>query len=314
VPAENTVSALEVTGLSHSFGRRRALQDCSFTVPAGAVTALIGRNGSGKSTMLRAASGLLRPDDGDVRIFGAPAGDDPLPRIGYVAQQAPLYPMLTVTQTLILGARLNPRWDAAYARRLADGAALPLKARVGTLAPGHRSRLALVMALAKRPDLLLLDEPMATLDPVARAEVIGTLMADVAEYGTTVVLSSHVIADVDGVCDHVVVLTDGQVRLTGEAEPILAGHLIAVGAADTIEALDSAEIIEVRAAGRDATALVRRGEPVPVTGLAWHRPTLEELLLGYLRATGPNPNRRVITVWTGSPRDCSARTSSSSPP
>ncbi|GID28990.1 ATP-binding cassette domain-containing protein [Paractinoplanes brasiliensis] len=286
-------TALEVTGLTHSFGRRRALDYCSFTVPVGAVTALVGRNGAGKSTLLRAASGLLRPDGGEVRVFGEPAGDRSLPRIGYVAQAAPLYPTLTVAQTLDLGARLNPSWDAAYARQLTDGAALPFAARVGMLAPGHRSRLALVMALAKRPDLLLLDEPLAPLDPVARTEALGTLMADVAERGTTVVLSSHVVADVDGVCDHVVVLAEGRVRLAGEVEPMLAAHSVAVGPSDAISALGGVEIVDVRTAGRDATALIRSAGPATTEGLSWHRPTLEELLLGHLRSAGLQPERKV---------------------
>ncbi len=291
--ADRTTPALEAAGLTHSFGRRRALDDCSFTVPPGGVTALVGRNGAGKSTLLRAAAGLVRPDGGAVRVFGEPAGDGALPRIGYVAQQAPLYPMLTVAQTLALGGRLNPRWDGAYAQRLTGDAALPSAARVGTLAPGHRTRLALVMALAKRPDLLLLDEPLAPLDPVARTEVTAALMADVAERGTAVVLSSHAVADIDGVCDHVVVLADGRVRLAAEVEQALAGHLVAVGAGSELGALDGAEIIEVRAAGRDATALVRSAGPVPAGSLAWHRPTLDELLLGYLRAPGPEPKREV---------------------
>jgi ABC-2 type transport system ATP-binding protein len=296
VPADSTTPALDVAGLTHSFGRRRALYDCSFTVPAGGVVALVGRNGAGKSTLLRAAVGLLRPDAGEVRVFGAAAGDGSLPRIGYVAQQAPLYPMLTVAQTLAVGSRLNPRWDAAHAQRLAGDAALPSAARVGTLAPGHRTRLALVMALAKRPDLLVLDEPLAALDPVARTEVAGALMADVAERGTTVVLSSHVVADIDGVCDRVVVLAKGRVRLAAEVEPALTAHLVAVGASSEIGALDGTEIIDVRAAGRDATALIRSAEPVPAGGLAWHRPTLEELLLGYLRAAEPKPERKVPTA------------------
>jgi ABC-2 type transport system ATP-binding protein len=295
VSADLTTPALDVAGVTHGFGRRRALDDCSFTVPAGAVTALVGRNGAGKSTLLRAAAGLVRPDGGEVRVFGEPAGDGSLPRIGYAAQQAPLYPMLTVAQTLALGGRLNPCWDAPYAQRLAAAAALPATARVGTLAPGHRTRLALIMALAKRPGLLLLDEPLAPLDPVARTEVVGALMADVADRGTTVVLSSHVVADIDGVCDHVVVLAEGRVRLAGEVEQALAGHLVAMGTAGDVRALDGPEVIEVRAAGRDATALIRSAGPVPPGGLAWHRPSLEELLLGYLRAAEPEPKRKVPT-------------------
>ncbi len=294
--ADSTTAALDVVGLAHGFGRQQALHGCSFAVPAGAVTALVGRNGAGKSTLLRAAAGLLRPDSGAVLVFGEPAGDATLQRIGYVAQQPGTYPMLTVAQTLRLGGRLNPRWSPAYAQRLADDAALPSGARVGTLTPGHRTRLALVMALAKQPDLLLLDEPLAPLDPVARTEVIGTLMADVAERGTTVVLSSHVVADIDGVCDRVVVLAEGRVRLAAEVEPALADHLVAVGARSEIGALDGATIVEVRAAGRDACALTRSPGPVAAGSLAWHRPTLEELLLGYLRAAETEPARKVPTA------------------
>lgn len=294
--ADNTTPALEVAGLTHRFGRQCALEDCSFTVPAGAVTALVGLNGAGKSTLLRAAAGLLRPDVGEVRVFGDPAGDGTLLRIGYVAQQAPLYPMLTVAQTLTLGGRLNPRWDAAYAQRLVDDAALPSAARVGALAPGHRTRLALAMALAKRPDLLLLDEPLASLDPVARADISGKLMADVAERGTTVVLSSHVVADIEGVCDHAVVLAEGRVRLAVEVEQALAGHLIAVGATSELTALDDTKIVEIRTAGHDATALIRTAGPATSSSsLTWHQPTLEELLLGYLRTPALQSKRKVTT-------------------
>jgi ABC-2 type transport system ATP-binding protein len=293
VSADRTTPALDVASLTHRFGRRYALDHCSFTVPAGAVTALVGRNGAGKSTLLRIAAGLLRADAGDVRVFGEPAGDSTLPRVGYVGQQAPLYPMLTVAQTLALGGRLNPRWDPAYAHRLAGDAELPYAARVGTLAAGHRTRLALIMALAKRPGLLLLDEPLAPLDPVARAEMSGTLMADVADRGTTVVLSSHVVADIETVCDHVVVLTEGRAHLTAEVDQALSAHLIAVGASDDVAALD--DIIDVRTAGHDATALIRSAEPLlGAGGLTWHRPTFEELLLGYLRA--PLPQRKVTTA------------------
>ncbi|MFI7601979.1 ABC transporter ATP-binding protein [Actinoplanes sp. NPDC049681] len=280
------VPALVTAGVTHAFGDRPALQDCSFTVPAGSVTALVGRNGAGKTTLLRAAAGLLRPQRGHLAVFGDRVGDASLPCIGYAGQQAPLYRTLTVAQTLRLGARLNPRWDAPYARRLADAAQLPPAAKVGTLAPGHRARLALIMALGKRPGLLLLDEPLAHLDPVARTEAVGMLMADVAEHGTTVVLSSHVVADIEGVCDHVVVLADGRVRLAADVEQALGAHHVAVGGAGDLGALDGAEIVESQPDGPGFTALVRIAEPVLAGRLSWHRPTLEELLLGYLRAPG----------------------------
>ncbi|MEV4639962.1 ABC transporter ATP-binding protein [Actinoplanes sp. NPDC049548] len=275
--------ALTVGGLVHTFDGRRALDECSFTVPAGSVTALVGRNGAGKTTLLRAAAGLLTPDRGRVTVFGAPPGAASLPRIGYVGQQAPLYRTLTVAQTLRLGARLNPRWDTPYAQRLADAAQLPPAAKVGTLAPGQRMRLALVLALGKRPGLLLLDEPLAHLDPVARTEAAGALMAEVAEHGTTVVLSSHVVADIEGVCDRVVVLAEGRVLLAAEVDDALAGHYVAVGGPGDLAPLDGAEIVETRPDGGGFTALVRIAEPVPAGRLSWHRPTLEEMLLGYLR-------------------------------
>lgn len=308
--------ALLADGVSHSFGATPALRDCSFALPVGAVTALVGRNGAGKSTLLAAAVGLLRPDAGTVRAFGRPVDAAVLPRIGFVAQQAPLYPMLTVTQTLRLGARLNPTWDAARAQRLVDAGALRGSTRVGALAAGQRTRLAVAMALGKRPDLLILDEPLASLDPVARVELLGALMAEVADRNTTVLMSAHVITDIADVCDHVVLLGDGRVRLAGAIEPALRGHRTAVGPRGALAALDGHQIIELRQDGREFTALVRTGPAVTGTGSAtgagvapavtaptriscasgvrWHQPTLDELLLGYLRSTDTRPTKELI--------------------
>jgi ABC-2 type transport system ATP-binding protein len=295
-------AALAVAGVTHRFGSRSALRDCSFAVPVGAVTALVGRNGAGKTTLLRAAAGLLRIDTGTVHVFGAPLGTGLLPRIGYLAQQAPLYRMLTVAQTLRVGGRLNPGWDAAYANRLVEAAMLPPAAKVGSLSAGQRTRLALVMALGKRPELLLLDEPLATLDPVARTEVVGVLMAEVAEHSTTVVMSSHVIADIENICDHVVVLGDGRVRLAGEVDQALSNHRLAVGATGDRALLADADVVEVRPDGAGFTALVRAGAgdgtgagaggqgtvgSAGAGSLSWHRPTLEEMLMGYLRPPAP---------------------------
>jgi ABC-2 type transport system ATP-binding protein len=271
--------ALIVDGVSHSFDGPAVLRECSFAVPAGAVVALLGRNGAGKTTLLRAIAGILRPDRGTVTVFGRPV-EEVLPRIGHVGQHAPLYPMLTVAQTLRLGARLNPGWDMPYAR----DAAGPLRAsaKVGSLSAGQRTRLALAMALGKRPDLLVLDEPLAGLDPVARAETIGTLMAAVAERRTTVLMSSHVVADIDGVCDRVVVLGAGRVRLAAEVEPALAEHRILVGATHQMGALDGLDVVELRRDDGEFTALVRN-TTLAVPGFLRQAPTLEELLMGYLR-------------------------------
>jgi len=194
---------------------------------------------------------------------------------------------------LRLGGRLNPGWDAAYAEDLAGVAGLRAAAKVGSLADGQRTRLALAMALGKRPDLLVLDEPLAGLDPVARTEIVGTLMAEVADRGTTVLLSTHVVADIENVCDHVVVLGEGRARLAGEVEAALAGHRLAVGAIEGTGVLDGLEVVELRREEREFTALVRTAEPPGHDGVAWHQPTLEELLMGYLRAGSPLPVREV---------------------
>jgi ABC-2 type transport system ATP-binding protein len=271
--------ALAVAGVSHRFGDVTVLRDCSFAVPAGSVVALVGRNGAGKTTLLRAIAGLLRPDRGTVTVFGRPVGAAVLARIGYVGQQAPLYPMLTVAETLRLGARLNPGWDRPYARELARG--LAPAAKVGSLSTGARTTLALAMALGKRPGLLLLDEPLAGLDPVARTETVGTLMAQVADRGTTVLMSSHVVADIDGVCDRVVVLAGGRVRLAAEIEPVLAGHQILTGATRDLAGLDGADVVELRRDDREFTALVHL--TASTASFREHSPTLEELVLGYLR-------------------------------
>ncbi len=287
--------ALAVEGVGHWFGATPVLRECSFAVPAGAVVALLGRNGAGKTTLLRAAVGLLRPYRGTSRVFGRPVDVEVLPRIGYVGQQAPLYPMLTVAQTLRLGARLNPRWDAAGARRLVDAGALRDNAKVGSLSAGQRTRLALAMAFGKRPDLLVLDEPLASLDPVTRAELIGALMAVVAERGTTVLMSSHVVTDIEDVCDHVVVLGGGRVRLAAEIESALTRHRIAVGGPQDLAALDGHTVVELRRDAREFTALVETAT-APGAGVTWHRPTLEELLMGYLRADATQPVREATAA------------------
>jgi ABC-2 type transport system ATP-binding protein len=290
-----TTEPLTVQGVGHRFGGTPALRDCTFTVTPGAVVALLGRNGAGKTTLLRAIAGLLPPQHGTIRVYGQPPGTAS-PRIGYVSQQARLYPMLTVRETLRLGARLNPGWDTPYADGLADAAGLPPRATVRTLTAGQRTRLALVMALGKRPDLLVLDEPLANLDPVARADLTGALMGVVADNGTTVLMSSHVVADIDGVCDHVVVLGDGRIRLAAEVEPALAGHRLAVGAVRDHDALDGLEVVHDRTDGGEFTALVRGGGPPGDTRLTWHTPTLEELLMGYLRAEAPESARGVAAA------------------
>jgi ABC-2 type transport system ATP-binding protein len=295
ISSEAAPAALVVEGVSHWFGAAPVLRECSFAVPPGAVVAMLGRNGAGKTTLLRAVVGLLRPYRGKSIVFGQPVDGEVLSRIGYVGQRASLYPMLTVAQTLRLGARLNPRWDAPSAQQLVEAGALRGTAKVGSLSVGQRTRLALAMAFGKQPDLLVLDEPLAGLDPVTRSELIGALMAVVAERGTTVLMSAHVVADVHDICDHVVVLGGGRVRLAAEIEPALLHHRIAIGALPDVAALDGHTVVELRRDAREFTALVKTAK-AGGGAVTWHRPTLEELLLGYLRADAPQPIKETTTA------------------
>ncbi|MGW3657892.1 ABC transporter ATP-binding protein [Streptomyces sp. NPDC005151] len=276
--------AIEATGLGMKYRRRSdgwALRDCSFRLPAGHVCALVGPNGAGKSTLLALAAGFLRPVEGTLRILGsAPA--EARPRVAFVAQDKPLYPQLTVAETLWAGAELNPAtWDRATAERVIGD--LPRDARVRTLSGGQRTRLALALALGKRAELLLLDEPMADLDPLVRHQLMGVLMAEAAEHATTIVMSSHILTELEGACDYLLLVDGGRVRLGGETEEILAAHALLTG---PVRDLAPHTVVESRTTGRRLTALVRKGGPVDDAAWEIVEPSLEELLLAHLRSPG----------------------------
>ncbi|MFE5481712.1 ABC transporter ATP-binding protein [Streptomyces sp. NPDC056527] len=270
-------TALSTEGLGKRYDGREAgwaLRDCSFSLPAGRVCAVVGPNGAGKSTLLALAAGLLRPTEGSVQ---APARE----HLAYVAQDKPLYPQLTVDETLRLGRELNPgRWDGAVAERITAG--LDPATRVRSLSGGQRTRVALALALGKRPELLLLDEPMADLDPLARHELMGVLMADAAERGTTVVMSSHILGELEGACDHLLLVGGGRLRLDGAIDDLLAAHTLLRG---PIADLAPHRVIESRTTGRQLTALVRRDGHVEGP---WQTstPSLEDLVLAHLRTEG----------------------------
>ncbi|MCH0538544.1 ABC transporter ATP-binding protein [Streptomyces sp. MUM 203J] len=280
-------SALEAVGLGKAYRGGTALRDCSFRLPTGRVCALVGPNGAGKSTLLGLAAGLLRPTAGAVRVLGA-APAAARERIAFVAQAKPLYPQLTVDETLRMGRELNPgRWDADTARGIA--APLDPAARVRSLSGGQRTRLALALALGKRPELLLLDEPMADLDPLARHQLMGALMADAAERGTSVVMSSHILSELEGACDHLLLVDGGRVRLGGPVDDVLGAHALLTGpAADAERALSPYDVVvESRTTGRQISALVRAEDgtrPGPAPGWQLTDPSLEELLLAHLRS------------------------------
>nr|WP_199439355.1 ABC transporter ATP-binding protein [Umezawaea beigongshangensis] len=210
-------------GVGKRYRRGWALRETSLVIPQRRIVALVGPNGAGKSTLMGLITGLLRPTTGGITVFGdRPTGKGLHPEVAYLAQQKPLYPQFTVTETLMLGARTNPTWDQGYAEHLVEQAAVPLSAKVGTLSGGQRTRVALALALGKRPSLLLLDEPLADLDPLARETVLRTLLAEAREQGITVLLSSHVLAELEGVCDHLVLLHGGRVLLAGDVDQLSA--------------------------------------------------------------------------------------------
>lgn len=274
-----TTTALDATALAMRYRRGWALRDCTFELPTGRISALVGPNGAGKSTLMRIATGLLRPTGGTIRVLGeAPANRGAHRKLAFLAQDKPLYKRFTVEEMLRAGEELNPSWDRDYAHRLVREADVPPHARIDTLSGGQRTRVALAIALGRRPELVLLDEPLADLDPVARQEVMQTLLAEVAESGLTVLLSSHVIADLDGVCDHLLLLTGGRVRLQGDVEDLLAQHRVLIGSRE-LSLPDG--VVEARATGRQATVLARTAD---VPGWDNNEPSLEELALAYLRS------------------------------
>ena len=279
-------SALRTGGLGRRYGRRTwALRDCTLDLPPGRIIGLVGVNGAGKTTLLHLAVGLLKPTEGAVSLFGEPlrfgqpAG---LAQVGFVAQDHPLYRGFTVGDLLRFGRSMNPSFDRAGAQRRLHDLGIPVDRRAARLSGGQQAQVALTLALAKRPRMLVLDEPVANLDPLARREFMRSLVDAVAERDLTVLLSSHVVAELERVCDHLVVLHRGRVRLTGEVDDLLAEHRLLSGPRhDHAEALEG--VIAATHGGRHSDVLVRHPagtQPHP----HWRsRPvSLEELVLAYL--------------------------------
>jgi ABC-2 type transport system ATP-binding protein len=278
------VTALETSGLGKRYRRAWALRDCSLRLPAGRVAGLVGPNGAGKTTLLHLAVGLLRPDEGSVRVLGeAPDGNaDLLARVGFVAQDTPLYAGFTADALIAMGRHLNPRWDGSLARGRLARLGIPLDRKVRKLSGGQRAQVALSLALAKRPELLLLDEPVASLDPLARREFLQGLMGAVAGEGTTVLLSSHLIADLERVCDYLVILYAGRVQVLGAVDDLLAEHKVLVGPRrDSADVSGVGSVVSATHTGRQSTLLVRVNGRVP-GGWAVHEASLEEIVLAYL--------------------------------
>jgi len=278
-------AVLETGGLSRRYGRRWALRDCTLAVPAGRVAGLVGPNGAGKSTLLHLAVGLLEPTSGTIRVFGQRPGDSrALNRTGFVAQDTPVYARVSVADHLRAGAWLNQTWDRALAERRIGQLGLDPRQRAGSLSGGQRAQLALTLAIAKRPELLVLDEPVASLDPLARREFLQGLMEVVAEHGMTVVLSSHLIADLEQTCDYLVVLTSSRVQLAGEVSELLASHHRLSGPRRDPGTLPAdQEVIEENHTGRQSRFLVRTDGPVLDPSWAVRPVSVEDLVLAYMR-------------------------------
>jgi ABC-2 type transport system ATP-binding protein len=278
-------SVLLAEGLGKRYGRRWALRDCDLDIPAGHVTGLVGPNGAGKTTLLKLASGQLEPSAGTITVLGGRPASGPaqLAKVGFVAQDTPVYADLTVGEHLRLGARLNPRWDDAAARDRIARLGLPLGQRAGRLSGGQRAQLALTLGLAKRPELLILDEPVASLDPLARREFLQVLMEATAEHDLSVLLSSHLVSDLERVCDFLIVLSDSRVRVAGEVERLLATHHRLTGPRRDPRRLPAGQqVISARHTDRQSTFVIRTDDPIHDPAWTVTPLTLEDLVLAHM--------------------------------
>ena len=292
------MNVVEARGLGKRYGGTWALRDCSLAIPAGHVVALVGPNGAGKSTLLSLAVGLVAPSAGSLSVLGGrpPGSLAALDGIAYVAQDTPVYESLSAADLLHLTRSLNRRFDRASAEARLAELGIPLKRKAGTLSGGQQAQLALTLALARRPRLLVLDEPVAMLDPVARHDFMATVLTAAADDGVSVLLSSHVLAELERVADYLILLSRGQVQVAGEVDDLLTSHRVLTGPAAEADGYAERPVVHVRRAEAQAHLLVRSAadDPVP-RGWEAHPVGLEELALAYLRepdaAALPGPAR-----------------------
>ena len=293
-------AAIETRGLTKRYRSMVALDGCTITVPRGRISALIGHNGAGKTTLLRILCGLARPDHGSVSVLGhAPGQGDTgfLAEVGFLAQDIPLYRRLTAEDHIAVGAHANVRFDAKSVRTRMRSLGIPLDRAVGKLSGGQRAQLALALTLAKKPRLLLLDEPVAALDPLARSQFLTALTEAVAGQDLTVLMSSHLVHDLEQVCDHLILISAAKVRLCGEIDAILAEHRILVAPRrDTASLAQTHQVIKTTHTPRQTTVLARLNGPVADPAWEAAEPGLEELILGYL---GQQPARTPLTAVGG---------------
>jgi len=287
-------AVIETEGLGKRYHKLWALADCSLSIPAGHVVGLVGPNGAGKTTLMNLATGMLAPTTGRIEVLGGrpAAGPGQLAKVGFLAQDAPVYAGLSVADHLKLGAQLNPAWDGELARRRIGQLDLDPGQKAGKLSGGQRAQLALTIALGKRPELLILDEPVASLDPLARREFLQNLMETVGEGQVSVVLSSHLISDLERVCDYVIVLVDSRVRLAGPVDDLLATHHLLSGPRrDPASLPDGVQVISASHTDVQSTMLVHTTGPVLDPAWTLSEVGLEDLMLAYMKQAGGRGQR-----------------------
>jgi ABC-2 type transport system ATP-binding protein len=285
-------AVLEARGLGKKYRHRWALSDCTLTVPAGRVAGLVGPNGAGKTTLLQLAAGLLRPSAGTIEVLGGRPASSQVQRgrVGFVAQDAPTYAALSVADHLRLGAHLNPRWDGELARDRVGALGLDLPRKAGKLSGGQRAQLALTLAIAKRPELLILDEPVASLDPLARHEFLRQLTDTVTEQRLSVLLSSHLVADVERVCDYLIVLVDSRVQVAGEVSQLRQTHVRLTGTGRQLALPAGCQIISGSHQRRQTTLIVRADAAIRDPAWTARQASLEDIVLAYMSRTSPAAN------------------------
>ncbi|MFI7469206.1 ABC transporter ATP-binding protein [Nonomuraea sp. NPDC049646] len=288
-------AVLQAQGLGRKYGRRWALRECTIDIPAGHVVGLVGPNGAGKTTLLKLASGQLQPSAGGITVLGGrPAGGPAqLAKVGFVAQNTPTYAGLSIADHLRLGARLNPRWDAPMARERIARLGLDPAHRAAKLSGGQRAQLALTVGLAKRPELLILDEPVASLDPLARREFLQGLMEATVEHKFSVLLSSHLVSDLERTCDYLIVLVDSRVQVAGETDKLLATHHRLTGPRRGPDRLPADQhVISASHTDRQSTYVIRTDAPIHDPAWAVTQLSLEDIVLAYMDKHATE-NRRV---------------------
>jgi ABC-2 type transport system ATP-binding protein len=302
------VNVIETSELGKRYGKTWALRDCTFALPAGHLAALVGPNGAGKSTLMNMLVGLSVPTEGTATVLGGRLAGSPaaLDGVAFVAQDAPVYKNLSSADMLHLTANLNHRFDLPFARARLTDLGISLKKKAGKLSGGQQAQLALTLALARKPQLLILDEPLASLDPIARQDFLSAVLTAMADDGVSVLLSSHQVAELERVADYLIVLSRAQLQVAGEVDDLIADHRLLTGpAAEAEEYATRLAVVQARRGETQAHLLARTGGtagPVP-PGWESHPVSLEEVVMAYLRSPGVSEPATLARVQRATPTE-----------